>query len=72
MKYAIWSVEHQAWWRPGKFGYTPYAHEAGLYSEDESFEILRDANRFREIQECLVPEDFLERKDVLQLFGITD
>lgn len=44
-KYKIWSNEHQAWWRPNKCGYTDHRELAGVYEEDEAFEIVRDANK---------------------------
>jgi len=69
MKYAIWSFQHKSWWRPARFGYTCLKAEAGLYEEDEAFEIVRDANLMEEICECLVPENLLKRTDVEQLFG---
>lgn len=70
MKYAIWSFEHRGWWRPARFGYTSNREGAGVYEEEEAFEIVRDANKFGEINECMVPEHLLERGDVAQLFGI--
>jgi hypothetical protein len=70
MEYAIWSVEHSSWWRPARFGYTRLKEEAGLYEEEEAFEIVRDANKFGSIDECLVPETLLKRDDVTLLFGI--
>lgn len=70
MRYAIWSFEHKSWWAPGRCGYTMNKEGAGLYEEEEAFEIVRDANRINEICECLVPEHLLSREDVEQLFGV--
>ena len=70
MKYAIWCVERSSWWCPDRFGYTRLKEEAGLYEEEEAFEIVRDANQFGHIYECLVPESLLKREDVTKLFGI--
>ena len=39
----IWSVEHDAWWRPGKAGYTTKITEAGVYTEAEAVAICDDA-----------------------------
>jgi hypothetical protein len=40
----VWSYEHDAWWRPGRWGYTPNLDEAGHYSEAEAKQIEADAN----------------------------
>ena len=39
-RYVIWSIEHQAWWRWNSLGYTAHLHEAGLYHETESYQIV--------------------------------
>ncbi len=44
MKYLIYSVEHRAWWKKSKFGYTPLIHEAGLFSLEEATSICTNAN----------------------------
>lgn len=41
--YVIWSNEHQAWWGPGKHGYTRYLTQAGHYSRAEAQLIAADA-----------------------------
>jgi hypothetical protein len=43
MKYLVWSNQRQAWWGPGKFGYTNDLNRAGRYSRDEALEICRSA-----------------------------
>jgi hypothetical protein len=50
----IWSIEHQAWWRPGRWGYTRELARAGRYTGDEALEILTRANIVR-TNECLIP-----------------
>ena len=70
MLYAIWSFEHEGWWRPDRFGYTGHKEEAGLYLEDEAIDIVRAANMGGDICECLIPEDLLKRDDIHSLFGI--
>jgi hypothetical protein len=42
--FLIWSMEHQAWWRPGERGYTPVLTEAGHFDYDEAARIVRHAN----------------------------
>lgn len=44
--YVIWSFEHDAWWRPGRMGYTPELDAAGRYTKAEAEEIVADANRY--------------------------
>lgn len=45
--YAIWSFEHDAWWRPGRMGYTPQFAEAGHYTQADAERIVTEANRYR-------------------------
>ena len=52
--YVIWSIEHTAWWRPGRCGYTEVLAEAGRYSRAEAHAILVDANIVR-VNECAIP-----------------
>lgn len=40
----IWSIEHQAWWRPRSNGYTESIEEAGTYTASEATKILEQAN----------------------------
>jgi hypothetical protein len=37
--YLVWSVEHSAWWRPGRCGYTSSLRDAGRYSHTEALAI---------------------------------
>jgi hypothetical protein len=52
--YLVWSIEHDAWWRPGWMGYTIALAEAGRYSREEGEKILARAN-FVRVNECLIP-----------------
>lgn len=52
--YVIWSIEHDAWWRPGWAGYTQALPEAGRYSAVEADAILTRAN-FVRVNECAIP-----------------
>ena len=45
-KYYIWSVEHHAWWKANKRGYTTEINHAGMYDKKEAEEICHDANMF--------------------------
>lgn len=47
-KYLIWSNEHNAWWRPGRCGYTDHRSLAGRYTLEEAIEIVDRANEFIE------------------------
>ena len=42
--YVIWSFEHDAWWRPGGWGYTRDLAEAGHFTEADADQIIADAN----------------------------
>jgi hypothetical protein len=42
--YVIWSFEHEAWWRPGRWGYTRELAEAGHYTQAEAAQIVVNAN----------------------------
>lgn len=44
----VWSYEHEAWWRPGRLGYTQSIVLAGHYTRDEAEKIEQDANRYAE------------------------
>ncbi len=41
--YLVWSNEHQAWWKGGRFGYSRNISEAGAYTRDEAIDICRKA-----------------------------
>lgn len=43
-KWMIWSIEHDAWWRPNSSGYTHHVAAAGLYSFEEALRITAGAN----------------------------
>ncbi len=43
--YRIWSVEHSAWWKGGKFGYTSHINQSGTYSLYEANAICCDGNK---------------------------
>jgi len=60
LMYAIWSIEHNGWWRLGRHGYTQYLSEAGKYSRAEAEEIIRDANLVN-FNECMIPMASLDR-----------
>lgn len=58
----VWSLEHQAWWKPARRGYTALRSEAGRYTFTEAEEIVRMANRYHLEEnappfEAMVPED---------------
>lgn len=46
MKYRIWSIEHQGWWKLGEMGYTQDRLLAGIYEEKRVHEIVLRANRY--------------------------
>ena len=53
-EYLIWSVEHDAWWRPLWNGYTRVLAEAGHYSKHEAERIVRQANIIS-FNEAMIP-----------------
>jgi hypothetical protein len=52
--WVVWSFEHNAWWRPHRWGYTADVHEAGRYTEFEAKVIELHANIVR-IHERAMP-----------------
>jgi len=42
--YRIWSFEHDAWWKPNSYGYTPNKAEAGIYNYRQAKHICDSAN----------------------------
>ena len=44
MKVMIFSLEHDAWWKPHSNGYTPDQAQAGLYDEADGEQIVSGAN----------------------------
>ena len=57
-EFVIWSIEHDAWWRPGRVGYTCELRQAGRYTRDEADAILDRAN-FARVNECAIPVAYL-------------
>lgn len=56
MKWLIWSIEHNGWWKPMSLGYTREITEAGQFSLEEAIEIVTEANRNqRTPDEAMVP-----------------
>ena len=53
-EFLIWSIEHTAWWRPGRCGYTCKLEEAGRYSRAEAADIVEHAN-IASFNECAIP-----------------
>ena len=57
-EYLIWSIEHDAWWRPGEMGYTTTLREAGRYSKHQASVIVGHANLVK-FHECMIPVEAL-------------
>ena len=47
LKWLIWSLEHDSWWKPNHQGYTLKKEEAGRYSFEEALKIAISANHYR-------------------------
>lgn len=45
-KWLIWSIEHNAWWKAGRRGYTIIRSQAGHYAYVDALNIVRDANQY--------------------------
>lgn len=52
--YLIWSIDHQAWWRPAETGYSESLAGAGAYRPEDAERILATANRVA-VKEIAVP-----------------
>lgn len=63
-RFLIWSIEHTAWWRPGRCGYTIHLAEAGRYSRAEAADIVKDAN-IASFNECAIPLELVSAASVL-------
>jgi hypothetical protein len=55
-----WSIEHDAWWRPARRGYTRDVRAAGRYDVEEAAAIVADAN-IASVNECAIPVECVER-----------
>lgn len=55
MRFLIWSLEHEAFWNPGRMGYTRNINNAGRYQEGEAREICEMANRGGYEEEIMLP-----------------
>lgn len=57
-RYAIWSIEHNAWWRESGYGYSQALEDAGLFDRKTATEIVSKANIVT-FNEAMIPEDCL-------------
>jgi hypothetical protein len=62
----IWSMEHNAWWRPDSNGYTNKLSEAGTFGREECYDILFHANwssvrTGKTPHEAMIPASTVER-----------
>jgi len=57
--YLVWSIEHDAWWRPAHQGYTRDVRVAGRYSADDAYDIVKNANVVS-FEECMIPVECIE------------
>jgi hypothetical protein len=71
--YYIWSFEHQAWWRPGGFGYTRDIERAGTFELPMAAAFVERANQYLPLDspnEALVPiEELAEFLESFPLSG---
>ena len=58
--FVIWSIEHGAWWRPGRWGYCETLRGAGRFSRREAKQIIEGANIVA-FHECMIPVAALDR-----------
>ena len=56
-EYLIWSIEHTAWWKPNRYGYTQELREAGVYGKAEAEEIVEESNKYGQFHECMIPKE---------------
>lgn len=68
MEYLIWSIEHGAWWRPNRCGYTLRVQDAGRYTREDAAQIVKDANVIK-FHECLIPLEAVENAAGLEDIG---
>lgn len=52
-KFYIWSLEHNAWWKPNSCGYCHDISSAGIYSFAEATAIVKSANCCGKINETM-------------------
>lgn len=65
MKYLVWSEEHGAWWRANKYGYTREILEAGMYSEEDAREIIKEAHKHTTaLREIMIPDPFCRESKI--------
>jgi hypothetical protein len=60
--FLIWSYEHNAWWAPGRSGYTSDLRKAGRYTEAEAQEICLQANQYSRHQNEIMVSDFTDNQ----------
>lgn len=41
--YLVWSIEHNAWWKPGGWGYCTGLRGAGHFTREQALEICGNA-----------------------------
>lgn len=59
----IWSIEHNAYWKPNRCGYTKKIEEAGDYPLTEALSICANAGTTNGIpNEAVYPDEWAERK----------
>ena len=73
--FLIWSIEHDAWWRPHRVGYTRDLAAAGIYTDRASAEIIASANVVT-VNECRIAIDCfawpIQRIDLFETNPIPD
>lgn len=58
VRWLIWSLEHDGWWKSARRGYTDQIDEAGRYTYPEAREIVENANygKYNRPNEAMVPD----------------